>query len=105
MTQRMYLSMFRSEPEVMTVTEAAKLLRIGKNKAYGLVNSGRLPSIKVGGKIIVPKMGLVSFLTDEKNYRFDSQITSDSLWTSSESDGIVGVADGDTGKIHTERMM
>lgn len=30
MTQRMYLSVFRGEPEVMTVTGAAKLLRTSR---------------------------------------------------------------------------
>lgn len=32
--EKMYLSIFYDEPEVMTVNEAARLLRIGKNKAY-----------------------------------------------------------------------
>ena len=62
MTERMYLSMLKDEPDVLTVSEAAKVLRVGLKKAYGLVNSGKLSSIKVGGKIIVPKMSLISFL-------------------------------------------
>ena len=70
MTERNCLSMLKNEPEVMTVIEAAKVLRLGKNKTYDLISSGRLSSIKVGGKIIVPKMCLVSFLTDTKNYQF-----------------------------------
>ena len=64
--------MLKNEPEVMTVVEVAKILRLGRNKAYDLVSSGRLSSIKVGGKIIVPKMCLVSFLTDTKNYQFST---------------------------------
>lgn len=56
----------------MTVLEAAKVLRLGKNKTYDLINSGRLSSIKVGGKTIVPKMCIVSFLTDTKNYQFNA---------------------------------
>ncbi|MBQ2725502.1 MAG: helix-turn-helix domain-containing protein [Clostridia bacterium] len=42
----------------MTVTEAAKILRIGKNKVYDLIKNGKLSSIKMGGKIIVPKMSV-----------------------------------------------
>ena len=72
MTERVCLSMLKNEPEVMTVLEAAKVLRLGKNKTYDLINSGRLSSIKVGGKIIVPKMCLVAFLTDTKNYQFSA---------------------------------
>lgn len=64
--------MLKNEPEVMTVLEAAKVLRLGKNKTYDLINSGRLSSIKVGGKTIIPKMCIVSFLTDTKNYQFSA---------------------------------
>lgn len=69
MSERLYLSVLKDEPEVLTVVEAAKILRIGKNKAYNLVNDGRLSSIKVGGKTIIPKMCLVSFLMDTNNYQ------------------------------------
>ena len=64
--------MLKNEPEVMTVIEAAKVLRLGKNKTYDLINSGRLSSIKVGGKTIIPKMCIVSFLTDTKNYQLSA---------------------------------
>ena len=69
MTERYYLSILKDEPEVMTVIEAAKILRLGKNKTYDLVNSGRLSSIKVGGRIIIPKMCIVAFLTDSNNFQ------------------------------------
>lgn len=69
MTERIYLSMLKEHPDVLTVLEVAKILRIGKNKAYDLVSSGSLSSIKVGGKIIVPKMCLIQFLLDTKNYQ------------------------------------
>lgn len=61
--------MLKEHPDVLTVLEVAKILRIGKNKAYDLVSSGSLSSIKVGGKIIVPKMCLIQFLLDTKNYQ------------------------------------
>ncbi|MBE6859499.1 MAG: helix-turn-helix domain-containing protein [Ruminococcus sp.] len=60
--------MFRNEPDVLTVPEAAKLLRIGKNQAYELVKNGRLGAIKLGKKIIVPKLSLIDFCRNEKNY-------------------------------------
>lgn len=64
MNERTYLSILKDELEVLTVIETARILRVGKNKAYRLVNDGRLSSIKVGGKTIIPKMCLVAFLTD-----------------------------------------
>ena len=45
------------------------MLRIGINKTYSLINSGALSSIKIGGKIIVPKICLMQFLSDTKNYQ------------------------------------
>ena len=60
--------MFRNEPDVLTVPEAAKLLRIGKNQAYELVKNGKLSAIKLGKKIIVPKPALVDFCRNERNY-------------------------------------
>lgn len=56
-------------PDVLSVRETSKILRIGINKTYGLINSGALLSIKIGGKIIVPKICLMQFLSDTKNYQ------------------------------------
>ena len=69
MNERYYLSMLKNEPEVLTVLEVAEILRVGKNKAYDLVRDGKISSIKIGGKIIVPKMCLVQFLLDKNNYQ------------------------------------
>ncbi len=62
MTERMCLSVLKNEPEVLTVAEVSKILRIGRNKTYALLKEGTLGSIRVGGKIIIPKMCLVRFL-------------------------------------------
>ena len=108
MTERMILSMLKNEPEVLTVTEAAKILRIGKNKAYDLIKTGKLSSIKMGGKIIVPKMCLVRFLTDTNNFQMSSRIVSDNPWTSPETCDMIGTADSGTGRraeIPKERRM
>lgn len=73
MTERTYLSILKEYPEILSVQEVSKILRIGKNKAYGLVNDGTLSSIKMGGKIIVPKMCLIQFLLDTKNYQMNPE--------------------------------
>jgi excisionase family DNA binding protein len=98
MTERMILSMLKNEPEVLMVSEAAKILRIGKNKAYDLIKNGKLSSIKMGGKIIVPKMCLVRFLTDTDNFQMSSRIVSDNPWTSTETCDMIGTADSGTGR-------
>ena len=106
MTERIILSMLKNEPEVLMVNEAARILRIGKNKAYEMIKSGKLSSIKMGGKIIVPKMCLVRFLTDTDNFQRSSRIVSDNPWTSAGTCDMIGTADSGTGRrteIRTER--
>jgi excisionase family DNA binding protein len=39
---------------VMTVAEAAALLGLSKNSAYKAVHTGEIPTIKIGGKYVVP---------------------------------------------------
>ncbi len=43
---------------MLTVPEAAKLLRIGRNLAYELVARGEIPSIRFGRLIRVPRAAL-----------------------------------------------
>jgi hypothetical protein len=69
MNERVYLSILKNEAEILTVLDVARILRVGKNTAYGLINSGTLSSIKINRKIIVLKMCLLRFLLDEKNYQ------------------------------------
>ena len=42
----------------LTVTEAAQLLGIGRGTAYECVRTGELPSIKLGGRIVIPQRAL-----------------------------------------------
>ena len=40
MNEREYYSMFNGEPEVLTVPDVIRLLRIGKNSVYQLLKEG-----------------------------------------------------------------
>ena len=87
MTQKQKtLSFLKEYPEIMTIAEVAHALRLGKNKTY------KINSMRLGSKIIVPKICLVTFLLDEKNYQKDSQIVSENLWTLNMLCGIIGTA-------------
>lgn len=46
----------------LTVPEAAKLLRLGRNQAYAAVESGAIPSIRFGKSIRVPIAALERML-------------------------------------------
>jgi excisionase family DNA binding protein len=55
-------SIFHDYADVVTVPEMAKMLRIGRNTAYGLVNSGQIPFVRVGNQIRIPKSSVIDFV-------------------------------------------
>jgi excisionase family DNA binding protein len=44
--------------EVLTVDEAAKVLRLGRSAAYKAVRAKEIPSIRIGRRILVPVAAL-----------------------------------------------
>ncbi|HXN60922.1 MAG TPA: helix-turn-helix domain-containing protein [Acidimicrobiales bacterium] len=46
------------EQPTLTVDEAARFLGIGRSTAYDGIRSGGIPSIRVGGRIVVPTAAL-----------------------------------------------
>lgn len=48
---------------LLTVPEAAKLLRISRNLAYDLVARGEIPAVRLGRVIRVPRASLEEWLT------------------------------------------
>ncbi len=58
--------MLDSYSDILTVSDVMKILHIGRNKAYELLRSKEIPSIKIGKKYIIPKNMLIDFLYDRK---------------------------------------
>lgn len=54
--------MGESEPLLLTVREAAKVLRIGKGTAYTLAGEGLIPVLRVGRRILVPREALLRWI-------------------------------------------
>ena len=52
--------------KVLTVPEAAKLLRIGTRSYYQAAQRGEVPAVKVGRRIVLPGAALERFLAGEK---------------------------------------
>lgn len=92
MNIRNHYTMFKHEPDVLTVPDVVRLLQFGKNTVYTLIKDGRIASIKQGKKIIVPKVCLVEFLTDAGNYQTPSPTVPNNLWTYEDGCDSVGVA-------------
>ena len=55
-----------SLPEVLTIPEAARVLRLGRNTAYELARVGQIPTIRLGRRLLVPKVRLRKLLEVEE---------------------------------------
>ena len=51
------------EKLVYTVNETAKLINIGMNKAYELIQNQQIPNVRIGRKILIPKKSLENWLS------------------------------------------
>lgn len=49
-------------PLVLTVSDLAAVLHIGRNAAYALVRSGKLRCIRIGKTIRIPQSALMDYL-------------------------------------------
>ena len=47
------------------IEEAGRLLGIGRNQAYEAAKSGQLPTIKIGKRLLVPKVAFDRLLRGE----------------------------------------
>jgi excisionase family DNA binding protein len=52
-------------PDVLTVDEAARLLRISRGLAFEAARRGDIPTIRIGRRILVPTEALVAKLRGE----------------------------------------
>lgn len=55
-----------TECQTYTVPEVALKLGIGRNAAYEGVRSGQIPSIRIGGRIVVPRPPIDRMLEGEQ---------------------------------------
>jgi excisionase family DNA binding protein len=57
-------SALSESPMLLTVEEAARLLRIGRTTTYELVMRGRIQSVKVGRRRLVVRQGLNRYVAE-----------------------------------------
>lgn len=55
-----------SYPDVMTVAQVMRVLGICRHAAYALVNSGKLGSLRIGKRTIVPKVCVQDYLNSAR---------------------------------------
>lgn len=54
--------MLENYKDVLTPRELKEVLRIGFNKVYDLLKNGDIKSLRVGNKIIIPKVAVIEYL-------------------------------------------
>ncbi len=54
--------MFASYPEILNVRDLMKMLKIGRNNAYSLLASGKIKTIRVGRRYVIPKKCVISYI-------------------------------------------
>lgn len=58
---------FDDAPDVLTVAEAAKLMRCGRNQMYNAIRGGTVYAVRIGGSLRVPKAALREMLDPARN--------------------------------------
>jgi excisionase family DNA binding protein len=53
------------ERQTITIEEIADILGIHRNTAYRAAKRGEIPTIRVGGRLLVPKVVLIRILAGE----------------------------------------
>jgi excisionase family DNA binding protein len=51
-----------SYPDVLTIPEAARVLRLSRNSAYEAARRGDIPTVRIGRSLRVPKAALLRLL-------------------------------------------
>lgn len=60
--------MFQTDQDqgrTLTIAEAARQLRIGKNAAYDAAHRGEIPTIRIGKRLLVPRAAFEKLLAGD----------------------------------------
>lgn len=58
----------------LTVDEVAALLGISRGLAYELARCGKLPALRLGRRLLIPRSALKDLLSPRKDHRIESQL-------------------------------
>jgi excisionase family DNA binding protein len=53
------------QPDVLTVEEARQRLRLGRNAIYDAIKNRQVPSVRIGKRILVPRLAFEAMLRGE----------------------------------------
>ena len=55
--------MLEQYKDVLTIKDLKEILPIGTNNIYKLINTNTIKHIRVGNRILIPKVNLINYLT------------------------------------------
>ncbi len=61
------------EPELLTVREAASLLRLSRSHTYDLIREGALPVVYLGRSVRVPRRALIAWIERQTQTQTQTQ--------------------------------
>lgn len=61
----MTLSPVEPMPAILTIEEAAAVLRIGRTKAYAMARDGSLPAFRVGVQVRIERDALLAWIREQ----------------------------------------
>ena len=66
-----YNNIFADYKDIVTIKDLQKMLRIGRNLAYKLINENKIEHLKINNRIFIPKQNVIKFLfeSEVKNER------------------------------------
>ena len=71
-------NMFQDYSDILEIDDIRSALKIGKNSAYDLVNSGKLKSLMICGAYKIAKPWLIEYIESTCLLQVDSDIIDDS---------------------------
>ena len=60
--------MFKEYPDVLTPGDLQKMLHIGRNAVYKILNEKLIDTIKIGKKYIIPKDNVIKYLSAASDF-------------------------------------
>lgn len=63
--------MFNIYGDIVSIQDMMKMLSIGKNKAYELVNSGIIKSFRIGNHIRICKTSIIQYISSQQTTKTD----------------------------------
>lgn len=60
-----YLNLFAAFNDIVSVDELCKMLHIGKNTAYELLQNSKIKSVRIGKVYKIPKKYIIEYLENQ----------------------------------------